>query len=108
MIEIPFHRMVTGGVGMAYKIQYSPEAARRYPSKESRSQIKPGRWIIMILVLAAFIWVRANGVPDFFIPGDPAVTRSAAAMMMDEIRAGVSVDDAITTFCKAILHGAGL
>lgn len=93
---------------MAYKIQYSPEVAHRYPSKGSCTQIKPGRWVIIVLALAALLWVRAKGIPDFLIPGDPDVTRSAAATMMDEIRAGVPVDDAITVFCKEILHGAGL
>lgn len=100
--------IITGGVGMAYKIQYSPEAAHRYPAQKHHPRGNLWRWIPIVLVLAAALWMRVKGIPDFLIPGDPTVTRAAAAMMMDELRAGVSPEDAITVFCQEILHGAGL
>ena len=108
MIFISHHKMLTGGVGMAYKIQYSPEKAHCYPSVTNHVKFKVGKWVILLLALAAAAWMRVNGIPDFLIPGDPTVTKTAATTMMDELRAGVSVDDAVTTFCKEILHGAGL
>lgn len=93
---------------MAYKIQYSPEKAHCYPSVTNRVKFKVGKWVILLLALAAAAWMRVNGIPDFLIPGDPTVTRTAATTMIDELRAGVSMSDAVTVFCKEILHGAGL
>ena len=93
---------------MAYKIQYSPEDARRYPQVRKKSPIKKGRWFGLILVITAALWIRVNGVPDFLIPGDPEVTRAATAMMIDKMQAGASFGDAVTAFCEKIIDGAGL
>ena len=92
---------------MSYKIQYTPEVCHRYPLKEKRPQVKWGRWIPFVLLLAAVLGIRLYGIPDFLIPGDPEVTKAAAAMLIDELHAGTSVDDAVTVFCKEVFNGAG-
>lgn len=92
---------------MAYKIQYSPETGKRYPQTRKRRHVDAGRWVCLLLIVAAALWLRLNGVPDFLIPGDPDITKAAAAMFVDEIQNGSSVNDAVTVFCKEILHGAG-
>ena len=58
------------------------------------------------MVVAAVLWMRLYGVPDFLIPGDPEVTKTAASVMVDEIKNGATVGNAITAFCKTILDGA--
>ena len=92
---------------MPYKIQYTPEDCRRYPQKKKRPQVKWGRWIPFVLLLAAVLGIRLYGIPDFLIPGDPEVTKAAAAMLIDELHAGAAVDDAVTVFCKEVFNGAG-
>lgn len=92
---------------MAYKIQYSPENARRYPQVRKQRKFPGESFVVILIVLAAAVWIRLNGIPDFLIPGDPEVTRAAAAVMITDLRQGIKVDDAVTTFCKEILHGAG-
>ena len=92
---------------MAYKIQYSPETAKRYPQFRSKKKGKAGKWVVLMMVFAAALWMRINGVPDFLIPGDPEITKTAAAMLMNDIQGGVPVGDAVTTFCEEIIHGAG-
>lgn len=92
---------------MAYKIQYSPETGKRYPQTRKRQPVDIGRWIGLLLVVAAALWLRINGIPEFLIPGDPDVTKAAAVLFVDQVQSGSSVNDAVTVFCKEILHGAG-
>ena len=92
---------------MAYKIQYSPDSARRYPEKMKQQPAKYGRWVMVLTVFAVAMWLRLNGIPDFLIPGDPVVTREAASVMMEQIQDGTALGDAVTVFCQEILHGAG-
>lgn len=92
---------------MAYKIRYSPETGGRYPQRENRNSIRTGKWVLLLLIIIAAVWLRINGIPDFLIPGDPDVTRAAAASLLSELQNGSSISDAVTVFCKEILHGAG-
>ena len=92
---------------MAYKIQYSPENQRRYPGVKGKINLRIGQWLFALCILAAVLLVRRYGVPDFLIPGDPVVTREAASLMMDSLHSGTSLNEAVTVFCKEVLHGAG-
>lgn len=91
---------------MSYKIQYSPETSSHYPQCGSKKSINLKRWLTVVMVVAAVLWMRLYGVPDFLIPGDPEVTKTAASVMVDEIKNGATVGNAITAFCKTILDGA--
>ena len=92
---------------MAYKIQYTPEDNLRYPNKKQVKLIHWKRWICVGMFLAGFLWVRHNGIPDFLIPGDPEITTVAAKNMLENLRQGTSINDAVSVFCKDILAGAG-
>lgn len=93
---------------MAYKIQYSPETAHRYPQQKEKEKIRAGKWICLGIIIAAVCWMRVNGIPDFLIPGNPEVTRNAAQTMVAQLHDGAPINDAVTAFCRSILHGAGL
>lgn len=93
---------------MAYKILYSKEVSYRYPQQKQTSRIKAGKLWMVLLFAAAALWVRLNGVPDFLIPGDPEVTRTAASDFMSNVQMGMQMGDAITVFCEQIVDGAGL
>ena len=92
---------------MAYRIQYSPESIKRYPCKPNRKQTKKYKLIVICLILAAALWVRTTGIPDFLLPGDKEVTRAAAETLVKNVKQGSSMTDAVTVFCQEILHGAG-
>ena len=92
---------------MAYKIKYSEDSARRYSQKTKHNPFKYRNWVLLLTILAAAICLQLYGIPDFMIPGDPAVTRQAASAMMEDIQSGAALADAVTVFCKEILHGAG-
>ena len=92
---------------MAYYIAYSPEAAHRYPQKVRRRTQNKAAWIAIAMVFAAMLWMRVNGIPDWLIPGDPAVTKEAASLFVEEIQDGEGMNGAVTTFCRTVLDGAG-
>ena len=91
---------------MAYKIQYTPQDNSRYPMVTRRREIKWGRLVAVIVVAVATLWLINNGVPEILIPGDPQVTKAAAATMIGSMKSGSSMDDAILTFCRQIIDGA--
>ena len=92
---------------MAYKIQYNPEENIRYPKPKNRKPIRWKRWLFSAGILAAILWVRQKGIPDFLIPGDPEITTAAAETMIANLQQGSSIHEAVTVFCREILHGAG-
>lgn len=100
------HRIVTGGDGVSYKIQYSPDTNDRYPQNMKRRYAGTGKYVAIFAVMLAALLIHFHGVPDFLIPGDPQVTKAAASVLVDDIRDGVAVKDAITTFCSMVLDGA--
>ena len=93
---------------MGYLIEYSPETAHCYPQRNTQKKRNVGRWICLLMMIGAILWLRANGIPDFLIPGDPEITKSAAVVLMDDLSDGVNVNDAVTAFCRSILDGAGV
>lgn len=107
MISSLNHTMFTGGAEMAYKIQYSQDTDYRYPQVSSKKKMRLGKWFILALLLASAVWIRQNGVPNFLVPGDPDITKAATATLIDELQNKVPMEEAVTAFCKTIIHGAG-
>ena len=91
---------------MSYKIQYSPESNSHYPQCVSKKTFHIKCWLTIAIAVAAVVWMRIYGIPDFLIPGDPEVTKTAASVMVAEIKNGATVGNAVTAFCKTILDGA--
>ena len=90
---------------MPYKIQYSPEASRKYPQVREHITVKWGRWVFIAILAAGVMWVRLRGIPDFLIPGDPNITKPAISTMIRNLENGVGIRDAVAAFCKEILNG---
>ena len=91
---------------MSYKIQYSPDTNDRYPQSVKRHRTAAGKYFAVLFLMLAALWIHFRGVPDFLVPGDPQVTKAAAAVLVEEIRDGAGMKDAITTFCSMVLDGA--
>ena len=91
---------------MAYRINYSPETSKRYPQIQKKLHVNWIKCSILLVLLLTVLWIKANGIPDFLIPGDPRVTRNAAETMLDDIRAGETLEKAVAVFCKEIIDAA--
>ena len=93
---------------MSYQIAYDPQENARYPQK-----IKPHRkwlvkWIISAIFIAAAGYIAlSSNVLHYILPGDPEVTTVAFSQMIEQVRTGESVKDAIVCFVEqVVIHGA--
>ena len=94
---------------MGYSIQYDRGKSWKYPMRPSKN-VKTHRIIPIVLVLvflAGFISMGGLDVlKDWILPGDADVTEAALSGLINDIRAGESVKDAVTVFCLGILENA--
>ena len=91
---------------MAYKIQYSPQEQPRYPMLHQQRKYALRVIWALVLIGAISLCFSYYGIPDMLIPGDAEVTKSAMLEMISLLRAGTSVKDAVTAFCKQIIDAA--
>lgn len=91
---------------MAYKIQYTPQDAHRYPPiSQKRKRTSRTIWLL-VLIAGIALCFSYYGIPDILVPGDAEVTKSAAREMISLLKAGTPVKDAVTAFCKQIIDAA--
>lgn len=95
---------------MGYRIEYGSQGELRKPLKSKRSYSAIAATICVLALVAGAITVKHTGltwVQEVLLPGDPAVTAAALENMVDNIKEGDSIADAVTTFCKEIVENAG-
>ena len=91
---------------MSYTVEYNPELRKVYPIKCKRTprlKIKP--LVIALGVFAILYTLRAIGILYYIVPGDSSVTVGAFSCMVEQVRSGQSVSDAIFTFIKEVIVG---
>ena len=91
---------------MAYKILYSPEDARKYPI--SRVEGK-GKWLRCTLVCIALCSLLSVpkvriALEKWLIPGDVDGTKTALSTMLEQIRTGEPIEEAVSAFCREIIY----
>lgn len=91
---------------MAYTINYTPEDTYRYPRTKNKRNGKPSKFFMLLFILAAALYLKFHGIPDFLIPGDAETTKSTFQTMVTDLKNGESLDNAITTFCLEIISNA--
>lgn len=88
---------------MSYQIQYESEKNRQYPIKTNRLSVK--RIVITATIAVLVICLLSSpSFKRFIIPGDPKITGAAFSRMIDDLQNGDTVGEAITTFCREIVH----
>jgi len=89
---------------MGYRIEYEPELNKKYPKK---TQLRPVHIISVCAVAVVLVFLLSSGgiytLRNLFLPDDAA----AFSNMVDSVRAGTSLQEAITAFCREILYSAG-
>ena len=88
---------------MGYYIHYGQKVERtEFPERSvnhRKLRIPWFGWCMVVLPFFVFLAVKY----DWFIPGDPAVTKDAGAAFIRELNDGESIREAIYTFCKVII-----
>ena len=60
---------------------------------------------VVIGVIAAFYIAHRLKILRWIVPGDPAVTTGAFSTMIEDVRSGQGVPDAVFSFCKNVISG---
>ena len=91
---------------MSYTVEYNPELRKSYPMEYRKPRKLPIKTIAVILGIFITLYaLNAAGILHYIIPGDPAVTAGAFSSMVEQVRGGQTVTDAIFTFVKDIVVG---
>ena len=91
---------------MSYTVEYNPELRRSYPIKKQKMHSLPIKPVaITIGVFSAFYTAYRLGILRWIIPGDPAVTTGAFSTMIEDVRSGQGVSEAVFSFCKNVISG---
>lgn len=89
---------------MSYRIEYNPEKNQIYPISAKRKT----KWLMIALAAIVALFViqkvdKTKEIKSLLIPGDPEVTAAAFSTMLENIREGEGVGDAVTAFCLEII-----
>lgn len=93
---------------MGYTVHYQPEENRRYPGVRKPKTISGKKILIstLLVLLLIAVWVWAEPIGNFLLPGNPQVTKTAINNMVEGMQEGTSLADAITVFCQEIITNA--
>ena len=87
---------------MSYQIRYSGNAMVKKEKIYRKPIVKFA--IIICLALSFVVMFQIEAVQNFFIPGDPKVTKAAFSSFTQELREGKRFSDAAAAFCKHVIE----
>ncbi len=95
---------------MAYRIDYGVTGepvkfAENTPNKGKR--IWPVACICLVLLLG-FLYPKKHVLEKLLIPGDPQVTKTAAKIFIEDLRAGEGISNSLQAFCAEIITHADI
>ena len=94
---------------MSYRIEYRSGGELRKSWKPKRPIGRVAVVICVLSLVAGALAIKHTGlswVKTVLLPGDPAVTAAALENMVENIRDGESLVDAVTAFCREIIENA--
>ena len=92
---------------MSYKVQYGKSLKQEHLIKIRKITDFPvAKWVIISFLSVLVAILARFGYLDFMIPGDREVTKTAFQAMVEDVREGYSMKDAIAAFCGEIIAGA--
>lgn len=92
---------------MSYKIVYGPEMKQE---KKLRSSVmglrtKIAAFLLLFAVTVRLAWPEGTAVlREILIPTDLTAAEQAFQSMMEDLRRGENLGDAITVFCRQIIE----
>lgn len=95
---------------MGYQIVYEGASSKKTKVRSVSGNKRVIIWcvtIILVFCICSLGWRQTN-IWHYLLPGDPYVTGNAVENLVEEIRSGISVPDAVSAFCKEIVaHAKG-
>ena len=94
---------------MSYSVEYNPELHKYYPKKNRNTHTKAVRVLFVCAAIAVSIYfLNTANVLQMFLPGDRKVTAAAASDMVQRVRTGESVTDAVFCFFRDVVSGGSI
>ena len=94
---------------MGYRIVYGPMPKPVRPKRERsiRIHMLTAVFLLLFVLLVKQTWPEGTDrLRSVFLPGKPGKTEQAVYVLLDEVRNGASVADAMTTFCRQIIENS--
>ena len=91
---------------MSYRINYGHPSDKRYPAASGQGRLPSMicAAFLLFLLLTNTFWPSGRALlKDLFIPGNPETTANAFSGLMEDIREGEELSEALTVFCREIL-----
>lgn len=96
---------------MSYRIEYGED-----PFAAGKTGLRMGSVVLYTMVclilfygLTSAFWPEGRAsLQEFLLPGDNAVTAQALENMVEHLRAGEAIGDAVVVFCREIIDGTQL
>lgn len=91
---------------MSYTVEYNPELRKSYPMDHKRRRRMPVKALGVALAVIIILYaLNTVGVLRMLIPGDPVVTAGAFSEMVEQVRSGQTVSEAIFSFLRNVIAG---
>ena len=96
---------------MGYRIVYgkTPEKTT-FNDRKQQTGKRIAVWTAALIAAVSICWIGWShpDIRQYILPGDPQVTGAALDQLIDDIRSGDPVSDAVAAFCKEIIDSAPL
>lgn len=92
---------------VGYRIEYGQTAVKIQTVDRKKKRFPVAAIAALMLLAALMIPKSREVVRDLILPGDGMVTAAAIETLVDDLRAGESLEDAVTVFCQEIIAGDG-
>ena len=90
---------------MSYHIQYEKDKTEKYPIHQ-KQKLHKSIWAVILIIVLIITIFSFPSFREILIPGDPSLTKSAFSQMLDSLRSGEPLGEAVTTFCREIIVNA--
>ena len=92
---------------MGYRVIYGEDPFEKAKIRKGRLAAMTAACLLAFSVGVRCIWPRgAESLKQLVMPKETATT-AAFVQMTADLRAGASIQDAVTAFCRSVVEGAG-
>ncbi len=90
---------------MSYSVQYCPELNKKYPKKR-KIQGNQKKWIAVAMICLTLLLTGRSVIRHTEFGERAQERRQRIGTMLEQIRGGTTVSDALTTYCLGVLKDA--
>ena len=94
---------------MGYRVEYKSFGEEKKLPKVRKYKSAVLAAALVLSLTGGALTVKLTGLPwvqKYLLPGDPEVTAAALEQMVEDLRSGHSLGDAVTAFCREIMENA--